>query len=428
MKPEDLFLAMSEVEEEMLLRSEWTMHSASAENREDKTMKKPRRILRNLLIAAAFISTLAVTAFAAAGFLLFDNPAQMLSYLYGDATGFDHKDVTYIEDPWKPESPIENPAYDRVPADETVVQEDVAPYVSPVGQVLCCDTRKLTIDALMYDAATQTGLLTYTLEDTEGVQSYYLQPNGELTFEGIQPLYFSHSGESYLIQDQTTDTKVTAVYYFNYDPAFGGETMEIHFTSETPDDEDFENILQEVRSTLSAGEARQQAREALGEEQYAMLMDAYSGAALDEMCCQAVAGREYQRYYQEHMENIPRLNIALDQQSSLDYVTAGEGSVTVSPIAFRIDVADLEFLHTAHDGSHWVSGYNVDDVVILFDDGTEYLVKSDNVENTTIGVITSAEGATDGSGTVLTYMFNRVIDVDKIASVLVNGVEMKLDP
>ncbi len=428
MKPEDLFLAMSEVEEEMLLRSEWTMHSASAENREDKTMKKPRRILRNLLIAAAIISTLAVTAFAAAGFLLFDSPAQMLSYLYGDKTGFDHKGVTYIENPWKPESPIENPAYDRVPADETVVQEDVAPHVSPVGQVLRWDTMTLTIDALMYDAATQTGLLTYTLEDTEGVQPYYMQPNGEITFNGVQPLYFSQGGESYLISDQTTDTKLTAVYYFSYDPAFGDETMEIHFTSETPDDSDFENILQEVRQKLTAEEARQQAREALGEEQYSMLIAQYSGDALDEMCCQAVAGWEYQLYYEERMENIPRLNIALDQQSSLDYVTAGEGGVTVSPIAFRIDVTDLEFLHTAPDGAHWVHADNVDDVIIRFDDGTEYLVKGDNVENVTIGVVTSPEGTANGPYTVMTLMFNRVIDVDKIDSVLVNGVEMKLDP
>ncbi len=428
MKPEDLFLAMSEVEEEMLLRSEWTMHSASAENREDKTMKNPRRILRNLLIAAAIISALAVTAFAAAGFLLFDSPAQMLSYLYGDKTGFDHKDVTYIEDPWKPESPIENPAYDRVPADETVVQEDVAPHVSPVGQVLRWDTMTLTIDALMYDAATQTGLLTYTLEDTEGVQPYYLQPNGEITFEGVQPLYLSHGGESYLIQDQTTETKLTAVYYFAYDPAYGGEALEIYFTASRPGDEDYEPFLQEARQELTAEEAQTQAREILGEELYAMLTAEYCGADLEELCYQAVAGRDYQQYYQEHMENIPRLNIALDQQSSLDHVTMGDGSITVSPIAFRIDVTELEFLHTAPDGSHWVHADNVDDVIIRFDDGTEYLVKGDNVENVIIGVVTSPEGTANGPYTVMTLMFNRVIDVDKIASVLVNGVEMKLDP
>lgn len=424
MSREELFLAIGEVEEKYLARTE--LITSSGGKQEDKHMK-PAKYIRNLLIAAVVISMLAVTVYAAAAYLIFDSPEEMLAALYGDRTGFDHKDVTLIEDPWKPESPIENPAYDRVPADETLVQEDVAPYVSPVGQVLRLDTRTLTIDALMYDSATQCGLLTYTLEDSEGVQSYYLQPNGEITFRGVQPLYFSHGGESYLIQDRTTDTKLTAAYYFKYDPAYGGETLEIHFTSSCPGDADYENIVQEVRRKLTVEEAQLQAKDALGEERFAMLTEAYSGEELSDLCYQAVADREYKQYYQSQMERIPKLRIALDQQSSLEHVTMGDGSVVISPIAFSIDVTDLEFLHTGPDGVHWVHGDNVDEVTIRFYDGTEYIVKAHNVENTTIGVVSSPDGTANGPYTCLTCMFNRIIDVEKVEAVIVNGTEMKLD-
>lgn len=64
MKREDLFLAIGQVENSRLARSELSV--PSREIKEDKTMKaRPRRIIRNLLIAAVIVSMLAVTAYAA---------------------------------------------------------------------------------------------------------------------------------------------------------------------------------------------------------------------------------------------------------------------------------------------------------------------------------------------------------------------------
>ena len=83
MKPEDLFLAIGQVESTRLARTELTV--PSQETKEDTTMNaKPRRILRNLLVAVLIISMLAVTAYAAVGFLIFDSPEDMISTIFGD--------------------------------------------------------------------------------------------------------------------------------------------------------------------------------------------------------------------------------------------------------------------------------------------------------------------------------------------------------
>ena len=71
------------------------------------------RILRNLLVAALIVSALAVTAYAVAGFVIFDSPQDMISGLFGDRTGYDHKDVTHFTDPEKPGEVYDIPAYDR---------------------------------------------------------------------------------------------------------------------------------------------------------------------------------------------------------------------------------------------------------------------------------------------------------------------------
>ena len=145
MTREDLFLAIGQVESSRLSRSELS----SLQTEEDKTMyRKPRRTFRNLLIAAVIVSMLAVTAYAAMGYLLFDSPEDMISALFGDKTGFDHKGVTVWTDPEKPDAVYENPGFDRVPTDETLAAE-LAPHVTAVGQSFTWRGYTLTVDAVL---------------------------------------------------------------------------------------------------------------------------------------------------------------------------------------------------------------------------------------------------------------------------------------
>ena len=90
MKAEELFLAIGEVESSRLTRSELTATRPSGQREQEEPKMKKRnvsRILRNLLVAALIVSLLAVTAYAVAGFVIFDSPQDMISGLFGDKTG-----------------------------------------------------------------------------------------------------------------------------------------------------------------------------------------------------------------------------------------------------------------------------------------------------------------------------------------------------
>lgn len=67
MKAEDLFLAIGDVETHRLQRSELTTRMSSESIEEENTMKRKhaRKVIRNLLIAAAITAILSVTAYAA---------------------------------------------------------------------------------------------------------------------------------------------------------------------------------------------------------------------------------------------------------------------------------------------------------------------------------------------------------------------------
>ncbi len=456
MNREELFLAIGEVEETRLMGTELSVHSAS-EKMEVRTMKKKTgRVLRNTLVAALIVSMLAVSAFAAAAFIIYDSPEEMLSAVFGDQTGFDHKGVTQIEDPGY--DPIENPAYDRVPADETVVKEDLVPYVSPVGQTLQHDGYTLTIDANVYDSATRCGLLTYTLENPDGIAAYGVQPNGEIYFKGPELLNFNQSGESIIIQEKTTDTVLTATYHYFRDWR-DGETFEIYFYGQRPDSVDEQRLIQEYQQeyekTLTVAEAEAQARELVGEDMFDMALKAIAKEQPEKseeelvryLAYGTLASAKYQQYYEDHMASIEKLRFTFPQESEMNHITLAQGSAVVSPIAFVIDVMDLDFLHEDIQGYERIHADGVDEVVICFADGTEYMVFGDQVDNTLQSVITMPEGGTqteryvppedpEGEGyfmmestpySVMALLFNRIIDVDQITSVRVNGMELLPD-
>ncbi len=459
MKREDLFLAIGEVEETRLMGTELSVHSASGEPElEVRTMKKKTgRFLRNTLVAALLVSMLAVTAFAATAFIIYDSPEEMLTAVFGDQTGFDHKGVTQIEDPGY--DPIENPAYDRVPANETVVKEDILPYVSPVGQTLQHDGYTLTIDANVYDSATQCGLLTYTLENPNGIADYGVQPNGEIYFKGGEVVHFNQGGESIIIQDKTTDTVLTATYHYRYDSRHG-ENFEIYLYGQRLEYDDEERLMREFRQeyeeTLTVEEAEAQARELMGGDVFDSIVNALreeqpekaEDELLRDLVYDLLASARYGDYYEEYMDSIEKIRFSMPQESAMNHVTLAQGSVVISPIAFVIDVMDLEFLHTDINGHKWIDGSNVDEVIIRFADGTEYTVIAHQVDNTVDSISSMPEGGTQtqkfvppeedpaGEGcfiterdpySILILMFNRVIDVDQITSVLVNGTELTLD-
>lgn len=432
MNAEQLFWAIGQVEETRL---------ADTETETVKKSGNPGRIVRNLLIAAVIVSTLAVTAFAATGFLLYDSPQQMLSALFGNNTGYDHKGITTWTDPDKPGSLYTNPAYDRVEADPTVVEEDVAPYVSPVGQSITWEGYTLTVDSLLYDNNTGCGILTYTLENPEGVTGYTVENDGQVW--GF-PVNCNQYSRDYIIQEKTTSTCLAVTSYFRCQTATDMEITLSQWLKVTPGPEyqaEINALFDEIKTQYTQEEAIAAYIQEYGQESY--------DVETQENILQFGYGAIWAKKLEELYACPEVISIDLDRESEMRCVTLANGAATVTPMAFRIDVETLDFLHTDVYGEKRIDADNIRSITIGYKDGTEYQVLSESLNNTAFvstgypednvqtEVFVSPEKDSTGEGyytvensknlSVMTLMFNRLIDIDQIQSVTINGTELKLD-
>ena len=436
MKREDLFEAIGNVECSRLLRTELETIVPSAVTREEDTPMKKRsakRIIRNLLIAAVLVSMLGVTAYAAVGYLIFDSPEEMLTSIFGDNTGYDHSTGGITPFPDGVNVVIE-PTFDRVPADETVMQEDIVSHVNPVGQSIHYKDYTLTVDAYLYDETTHCGFITFLLENPNGVSGYQVQSDGEFYFESAAPYEINQYGYPYIIWEKTTDTCLATTYYFCCNSLYADDFLRISFPSEGAPltDVEISAIMEEVdaqvRREFTPEQAKAKMREALGEAQYAASIggkpESYTQEQWEAESAYAyLASKRYHAEYDNVGENI---TIPMEGEK-LNHVTAGKGSVVVTPISIQIDITDLDFLHTDKEGNPYIHADNIKSVTIRYTDGSAYLVSGGYVENRVFGIIGSAsEGKLDTSN-LLTEMFNRMIDVEKIAAVIINDVELPVD-
>ena len=410
MKQEDLFEAIGNVESSRLLRTELeTGNVPHATDKEDKTMKlhSAKRIIRNLLIAAVLVSMIGITAYAAIGYLIFDSPEEMLTSIFGDKTGYDHKDLTHWTDPEKPGEVYDNPAYDRVPVDEEVMQSEAAPLVTPVGQSISWMGYTLTVDANLYDQVTKCGLLTYTIENPNGLPHYEVANNGEVYFPEGEILHVNQYGYSYVVQDKTTENQLTATYYYQLrdpDETYLELTLSEYIIKNT---EAYQEKLEAIREQLMREHTQEEAlafektyvsgdwdwfeenytRDELIQKGYeAMLLMSQELKALDAQCVCP--------------DSITIPEAALGEMSSL---TLADGKIKVSPIAICVDTTEMQ---------DYPNGY-IAVTKLRFKDGTEYLVRDDATANYMFAV-----GNTDRE---VTFMFNRMIDVGEISSVILDG-------
>ena len=454
MRPEDLFLAIGSVEESRLARSEFFV--SSDDKQEEKIMKKnPTRMLRNLLVAALIVSMLAVTAYAVAGFLIFGSPEEMVSAIFGNETGFDHGEGSIQPDPYGgPEGIIVEPTFDRVEADEAVVAEDVAPYVDPVGQSIRFEGYTLTVDAFTYDSATKCGFVTYLLENPDGVARYNLQSNGEIWYDGMpDPVQVNQYGYPYIIQEKTTPTCLAATYYFQWDARRGEKlALSLQTQGEQYTPEEFAALIEDEvearKRVMTPQQAMDTIRQNLGDEVFAQIFAGMTEEEIADQCYTEIVACEVANRMEAEGTS-EAIEIPLDQQSRLKGVTAGTGSIRISPVSLRIDMTDLTFLHTDSRGDHFIDTSNIDSVVVRFADGEEYTVFDGYIlnytfcvtdmpeENVATEIIVPPEDDPNGEGysymenshgyCLLTVMFNRIIDVDAVSAIVINGTELPVD-
>lgn len=418
MTREDLFLAIGQVEESRLMRSELAVQESSAvSTKEEPVVKKKRirvgRLLRNTVAAVIIMSMLGVTAYAVGGFIIFDSPAEMLSTVFGDQTGYDHSDgsVTPCEDGV---NVIIEPTFDRVPADEQVVEEEAAPLVNVVGQSISWEGYTLTIDANLYDSVTKCGLLTYTLENPEGVD-YSLQSTGEVWFPDGEIVSFGQYGYSYIIKDKSTDTKLTATFYYQLRNEADTD-LEISFqqwAAITLDE--YKQLLADTKAQLkqeiSEEEVIAYVKQRMGED-FAKMEAELSRESIIEQGYDGLVYEELGLLEEDNQFICPeKITIPVASSGEMTNITLGDGAVTLSPIAITVKVEEIENFPRSF----------IDLTKIRFTDGTEYVVKDGYTVNYVFAVADSETEET-------TFMFNRIIDVEEVTSVIVDGnIELTVD-
>lgn len=200
--------------------------------KQEKKAFRFTRVVRIAFVGAMLCCMLALTAFAYTGFVVYENPSSMLDAFFGE-NGYDHVEaetITYD----KGEAGLaqwQAPEQDREPVDETLAQELIAPHIAAVGQKVTYEAYTMTIVAYSFETETNTALLYYTIENPNGVTGYSLQKNGELWWPGGEMVYCNQSMKSYIIQTETTDTKLSLAGYISILASGRGEDIYLNFTS-----------------------------------------------------------------------------------------------------------------------------------------------------------------------------------------------------
>ena len=348
-----------------------------------------------LIAAVIVLAMLLVGCAVAYAMIIFGSPAEMISALYGEKTGFDSAPPTEVNDPGKPGSAYTVPGYEKQPVEETVAQE-LEKWVSPVGKSITTDGYKLTVDAYIYDSTTQSGFITLLLEHDKPIseEGLLVGYNGEIGGLSGNYLNFNQYGRAYLIPGKTNDTQLAFTYYFRADMRTGTNLL-VSF----PDFEEsieLQALREQMEKDLTPNDAVQKLRslwgDALVEETFADHMDDLSAGAYHFLALRA--------YEQAHSDEM--VCISLPNSGSLPFKTFGQGDVYVNSLCVRIRTSH----YTEPGGSN-------EKVIFHMTDGTDFVVLDDLTDNTLF------KRAIENDDTL--YMLGSAINIDNIQSVEVIG-------
>lgn len=338
---------------------ERTMEKINANN--TKTAKRHHSFGVYLLAAVLITLSLATTVFAYVGFTKYENPIQMLKAFYGneEMTNFEGGEV-YVDDEYKPYTVV-LPTIERVPLDEELANE-VTPPVAAVGQSVSWDDYTLTIQTYQHDENLGAGTIYYTVENPNGVDGYFTQFDGNLSWSGGEIMFLRGcSWENYIIPGETTDTKLSVACYYH-----GTEWLE-----ERRDKDYFEMHFYYTDETIRLPKySSEEKTTALISENGEILLTSIG------------------------------MEVRIQDMEFLQYDTIVDAEGDVCPL---VNEADINY------------------VAIQFADGSEYVVEKDKDGELISNCMDISIYQQDYTfGDTITYMFNRIIDPKLITGVLIN--------
>lgn len=169
----------------------------------------PKKKLRFTPLAAAvlLICALTTTAFAYTGYVVYDNPKEMMDAFFGGGNS-DEGAIVVDENG----QTLVYPSFQREELDEEAAEEYVAPFTYEVGQSVTAGQNKLTVDGYAYDANTQCGLIYMSLEMPGGFPEYKVASNGMLVWQGQEQVRTPFGIE--IFAEDVEDTRMTLAGYF----------------------------------------------------------------------------------------------------------------------------------------------------------------------------------------------------------------------
>ena len=322
--------------------------------------KRPYKILRIIPIAAAFIFLFSVTALAVAGFTLYENPAAMLRAFFGENGTVKSDGIVEYDEFGKLD--VNLPGWERVPVDETLADELIAPYISGETASASWEGYTLTVEANLHDPIIGAGLLYYTVENPDGISGYEVFYNGEFGWvTGAGNIYTNIervAEKSYIDEAKSTETKL---YICSYYVEYQNTEMQISV-----------GVQEQVSVPICEGGPM--------------------GLVL----------KEHENVTIKHANGgeIPSLSLA-------------DGKVVVSPIGIRTYNEELGF-DTASQIQY---------IALRYEDGSEYVLIDGGsfVDNSMYAL---GSGLTERYFSV--RLFNRIVDINSLSEIVLEDVVIKV--
>lgn len=369
MKREDLFLAIAAVEDDWLLQSE-----DDFANHLVFIPKSRKQLSKAILVAVITAALLALTACAAIGYLFYDSPLEMLETFFGTNTKYLQSDALYVGNGRLGQTYFAG--FERFPIDEAIA-ESLEKKIHPVGQSIAWNGYTLTVDGYLYDSATGCGVISYAIEspDNKNISHFYhVQPNGALNYRDEELVYANQARRDYIVKEKSSKQKMVVASYF-----YNGERV------------------QELKLNLSCGTYL---------SSYEFMEFFY---AEQEKFSTPITNDDIDTIFQkwENMKEISPESVLIDLKTEkpLDNIQTENGEILISPMAVIIQREKLD-----------ADAMTVKDVIITYNDGTEFVVHTDDTENFFLYY-----DETDSSE--VCYLFNRLIDVSKVSSIRINDLE-----